>query len=267
MSYAIQKETTTTTTTTTIATKTKTVTTATTATAAATSSPMLKPFATADPAGSSNASSLPDDTKKTRSGSVVGGSIAAVLLLVGAGVVYFAQGRSSSCPAFTFGRAPTTNERDAFEQEELNRNTLAMATNPLASPTAATPPENDQAAADAGNESGTEVYYSTIAETQLDGSGYVDDSFPENKTVYATYAGSGIEAGGVVEAMAYATPATDVDTYNEARTSADSALAYATPSDAGPVYIVPLQHGGVAYAQSGAGESPADVYAVPDSAA
>ena len=161
-----------------------------------------------------------------------------------------------------------TAERDAFEQEELSRNTVAMAANPLASPTTApaatSPSKRCHAAPKEGNETSTEVYYSTVAETQLDGSGYVVDStFQESEVMYATYAASDQRAGGALGSVAYATLTTDGATY----AAPASARAYAAPSDAGPVYAVPLQHGGVAYAESGAGGPPAGVYAAVDSSA
>lgn len=162
-----------------------------------------------------------------------------------------------------------TAERDAFEQEELSRNTVAMAANPLASPTtptATSPSETGHTATKEGNETSTEMYYSTIAETQLDGSGYVVDStFRESEVMYATYAASHQRAGGSLESVAYATLATDGATY----AAPASAHAYAIPvdADAGPMYTIPLQHGGVAYAQSRAGGPPAGVYAAFDSSA
>lgn len=119
----------------------------------------------------------------------------------------------------------------------------------------------------------TGVYYSTVAETRQGADGYVVDdssspSGPVESTLYATYAATEGTSN-------YAEPANGAANYAELATAAanysESAPAreYAAPSDLGQTYMVPLEHGGVAYATGvgGSGMPAVEVYANANDAA
>lgn len=204
-----------------------------------------------------NRSNTPFGGEKEHGG-VVGGVVASILVLAGVGIALAMwrrrQGSSICSWIGRWGQASNRAQQAAFELEEAVRNTVDMESNPLASPRAAlraNAGERDHDAEGNNEDAGTnntDVYYSSIAETQLDADGYVvDDSSPP--------------PAAVGEAM-YATYATSEGTPNYAEPATDAAN-YAEPAAGAPEYDVPLQHGGVAYATnvSGSGTPAVGVYA------
>lgn len=202
---------------------------------------------------STNETSLMDLDGSKHDGGVVGAVVGVVItiliiLAVGFDIVWRRrQGDSNGgCSWLARSNQPATRaQRAAFEAEETSRNTFSMVSNPVASAAlrAQHAGETQGTQQGDGDTASTDVYYSTVAEAQLDSDSYANgDSFSSGDgAVYATYAGSGV-----------------------VHDAANNLVSnYAVPSDVGPVYTVPLQHGGVAYAK-GAGRSrtaAAEVYA------
>ena len=160
-------------------------------------------------------------------------------------------------------------QQAALEEEEANRNTFSMESNPASSVAMRARAREREEARNNEDAANTEVYYSTIAETRQDAGGYVvDDSVAAasaraSATVYATYI-----ATEELAPANYAEPDTGAAAHY-AGAGPGPARAYAAPSDlgaclgGGQMYTIPLQHGGVAYAKSagGSGTPAPEVYA------
>lgn len=155
-------------------------------------------------------------------------------------------------------------QQAALEEEEANRNTFSMESNPASSVAMRARAREREEARNNEDAANTEVYYSTIAETRQDAGGYVVDdsvaaaSASASATVYATYI-----ATEELAPANYAEPDTGAAAHY-AGAGPGPARAYAAPSDlGGQTYTIPLQHGGVAYAKSagGSGTPAPEVYA------
>lgn len=216
--------------------------------------------------------------KKQRSGGVGGGIVGSILVLAGAGIAFVMWRRrqdssgSSSCIT-RLRQASFRTQQAAFEEEEVSRNTFPMVSNPASSVAMRANAREHGEARNNVDITNTGVYYSTVAETRQGADGYVVDdssspSGPVESTLYATYAATEGTSN-------YAEPANGAANYAELATAAanysESAPAreYAAPSDLGQTYMVPLQHGGVAYATGvgGSGTPAVEVYANANDAA
>eukprot|EP00729_Bicosta_minor_P016928 gene16928-biopygen4483 len=286
----------TTTTTTTIPTLPTTVTTnaSTSITTTTTTTIPTLPTTVTTNASANSVNGSPDGEKRGGSGGggVAGGVVAAILILAGVGVAVALRRRRQSTsiclaiPGSSCSCIPRSSlarnrmQQAALEEEEADRNTFSMESNPASSVAMRARAREREEARNNEAAANTEVYYSTIAETRQDAGGYVVDdsvaaaSASASAPVYATYIAteelapakyaepdSGTSAtyaapaaGAAAAAANYAERDTVTAAHYGGPAHGPAARAYAAPSDlGGQTYTIPLQHGGVAYAKSGGG--------------